>query len=214
MFKRVCFICGKKSERQYPICFSCRPKPLSSELTCDVCGIPTSKIIKCCSSCIDIKSEFKKNYSLFYYSGLPKEILTQYKFKKDHSISLFFAELIIEYLKNNFNNPILCPVPTSFIKRKIKNGYQLDNIVKDLKKAKVDVKYLLKKRYTKTQKKLNRNDRILNLTNSFILKNRVPLNRPIILFDDVFTTGATINACAKILNKMNESIYSITLYRD
>ncbi len=214
MLKRKCFICGGFSENRYPLCNSCKPKQLSGNKICKICGIPTSTIVDICNNCENSDRDFTFNYSLFYYSSIPKEILTQYKFKNDISYAHYYSELIISYLKENFENPIICPVPTSYIKRKIKNGYQLDNIIYELKKRHIDIRYLLKKRYSRTQKKLNKLERQLNLTDSFVLRKSPPNNSQIILFDDVFTTGATINECAKVLKIMNNTIYSITLCRD
>lgn len=214
MLKRKCFICGGFSNNIYPLCNNCKPMPLSKKKICEICGIPTSVIVNTCSSCDKIERYFVYNYSLFYYSGIPKEILTQYKFKKDISYAHYYSGLIAMYVKKRFDNPIICPVPTSYIKRKIKNGYHLDSIIYELKKRNLDVRYLLKKRYSRTQKKLNKLERQINLSNSFTLRKSTPNNSIIILFDDVFTTGATINECAKLLRKMNNVIYSITLCRD
>jgi len=53
---------------------------------------------------------------------------------------------------------------------------------------------------TKTQTKLTRQQRAANVRNAFVLRDRKKLNgERIILFDDVFTTGATTSACAKVL---------------
>ncbi|OQY39897.1 MAG: hypothetical protein B6229_02830 [Spirochaetaceae bacterium 4572_7] len=169
-----------------------------------------------CPACRDRDSLIKGNYSMFSYLGTPKEILKEYKFRNEVSFSIFFGELIAAYIKDNFNDPIICPIPTSFLKRKIKGKYQLDRIVKELKKKDLTIIKLLKKRYSKTQKKLNRDERKVNLLNSFFLNRKVNIkNRDIILLDDVYTTGATIEAGAKIISTYyNSSIFSITLYRD
>ena len=214
MLIRTCFNCGEFSNNTYPLCNSCKPMQLSKNKICNICGIPTSAIVNICSSCEKNERHFVSNYSLFYYSGIPKEILIQYKFKKDISYAHYYSDLIVSYIQENFDNPIICPVPTSYIKRKMKNGYQLDNIIFELKKRHLDVRYLLKKRYSRTQKKLNKLERQFNLTDSFILRKYPPVDSQIILFDDVFTTGATINECAKVLKIMNNVIYSITLCRD
>lgn len=214
MFEKLCFNCGGISDNPYPLCSSCLPEPLKESNCCRICGILTTEFVSICPSCRESSYSFIRNYSLFMYRDLPKEILDQYKFKKDYSFSKFYARYIIEYIKRNFSDPLICFVPTSFIKRKINNGYQLDPILKELKKMKLDIKPVLKKRHSKTQKKLNRSQRELNLLKSFYIKGRIPQNRDIVLIDDVFTTGATINMCASHLNIKGNNIYSITLYRD
>lgn len=214
MFKKKCFNCGELSDNVYPLCSNCRPALINIDSSCRICGIPTTRFVKICPSCRHNSKIVKSNYSILSYSGISKEILTQYKFKKDLSYAQFFSQHIISYIHHNFKSAIICPVPTSKLKRKIKNGYQLDSIVKELKKNGLKVRYLLKKRYSKTQKKLGRLERSKNLVHSFNLKNKVHENDVIVLIDDVFTTGATIDACCKILKEKSRLIYSITLYRD
>ncbi|MGL1892044.1 MAG: hypothetical protein OCD02_10475 [Spirochaetaceae bacterium] len=215
MFKKYCFKCGEISDNKYPLCTSCFPKTLNKKLLCTFCGIPTSTFVKICPACREKAIVYNSNYSFFSYSGLPKEILSQFKFKKDKNFAIYYSDLISDYIKNNFNNPILCPVPTSRLKRKLKNGYQLDSICKELVKNGINIQYLLRKHYSKTQKKLDRESRIKNLYSSFYLKSpKLIIESDIVLFDDVFTTGATINACAKKISVYGSRIYSITLSRD
>ncbi|QEN06291.1 ComF family protein [Thiospirochaeta perfilievii] len=214
MFESYCFVCGLETNNKYPLCDSCKPTTLKKGMVCRKCGIPTSLFVDQCSMCITEDIQYKNNYSFFLYSSVAKEILKLYKFKKQIIFSYYYAELIIDYIKGNFEDPIICPVPTSLIKRKIKNGYQLDPILKILRYRGLRVEHLLRKRFSKTQKKLNRVERFNNLNDSFKVVKKIDSNRPIILLDDVFTTGATINACSKLFKNSNMTIYSITLYRD
>ena len=47
-----------------------------------------------------------------------------------------------------------------------------------------------------------KNERKLNVKNAFsVLKPDKILNKKVILFDDIFTTGSTVNECSKILKK-------------
>lgn len=210
----ICFNCGEKSINKYPLCDKCHPKIIDKNY-CTVCGIPTSKLVSICCNCIENNTSKAVNRSLFFYSGLSKEILSLYKFSKDYR----FANYYIKYLLNIINtkeNPIVCPVPTSIIKRRLKSGYQLDPLLRLLKKNGVEVKYLLKKRYSRTQKRLSKKERIENLSKSFKLRSlNVNRSREILLLDDVYTTGATLKNCYKILHSAGYlNISSLTLCRD
>ncbi|MGB2265502.1 MAG: ComF family protein [Akkermansiaceae bacterium] len=63
---------------------------------------------------------------------------------------------------------------------------------------------LERKRKTTTQTRFNRSRRLENLSGAFALKPRFQeeiQRRHIILVDDIFTTGSTANACARVLLK-------------
>lgn len=212
----LCFNCGSQTGNPYPLCQECRPELLSRDYVCKKCGLPTTQFVKLCCSCIDKNSNNNFNYSFFIYRGLNRALLNLYKFNKEHSLAKYYSAYLVDFIYKNFTNPIICPVPTSIIKRKIKNGYHLDPLIRELKKTGIYTKNLLRKRFGKTQKKLGKHERLTNSKNSFtFIRNNEDRNRPILLIDDVYTTGATIENCAKVLSANGfKQIYSLTLCRD
>jgi len=61
---------------------------------------------------------------------------------------------------------------------------------------------LVKKRKTAPQSQLKREERLENLTESFQMRKKRALDGAhILLVDDIFTTGSTLNECAKVLKK-------------
>lgn len=211
-----CFNCGKQTGNPYPLCQECTPSLLSRNSVCSKCGIPTTTFVELCCSCTETDNTTHINYSLFMYRGLNRALLNLYKFNKEHTLAKYYSGYIVDYIYRNFTNPIICPVPASFLKRKIKNGYHLDPLIKELKKSGIYSKSLLKKRFGKTQKKLGKNERLANSITSFsFIRNSENRNRPVLLIDDVYTTGATIENCAKVLSTNGfKQIYSLTLCRD
>ena len=91
-------------------------------------------------------------------------------------------------------------------KKKLTRGYnQTEIIAKELSKdLKIELNYkdLKKIKDTKTQSTLTKKERKENIKNAFMIKNtdRVE-NKKIILFDDIYTTGSTLNECSKILKE-------------
>jgi predicted amidophosphoribosyltransferase len=66
---------------------------------------------------------------------------------------------------------------------------------------------------SRSQKELNRADRLQNLQGRFVLTRRPP--PAAILLDDVITTGATLEACAGALKRAGtEKVYSVCLFYD
>ncbi len=113
---------------------------------------------------------------------------------------------------------IICSVP---IHRKRKNdrGYnQSELIAKEVAKNIKEIKYvkLLKKIVNnKRQSMLKREERKQNVKNVYEIQNKQIIeDKKIILFDDIYTTGNTVDECSKILkeNKAKE-ILVLTLAR-
>jgi ComF family protein len=73
---------------------------------------------------------------------------------------------------------------------------------------------LRRTRETRSQVGLSKEQRITNVKNAFTAKKQVVNGKRVLLVDDVVTTGATINACAKALKEAGaEKIFATTLAR-
>jgi ComF family protein len=66
----------------------------------------------------------------------------------------------------------------------------------------VEKDILARKKWTAPQTGLGRKERLQNIKNAFAVKDTSKINgKKILLVDDVYTTGATANECAKVLLK-------------
>lgn len=108
-------------------------------------------------------------------------------------------------------NPVL-PIPLHVVRKKEREYNQSSYIARGIFEDHLpplveDV--LIRERYTASQTRLNRVKRRQNVKNAFSLKDRDMLrNQTVILVDDVVTTGATMNECARLLknNKVRRII--------
>ena len=66
---------------------------------------------------------------------------------------------------------------------------------------------LIRIRETQPQFELGLNDRTQNLESAFSLALKFKTNRPVLLVDDIFTTGATLRTAIKLLENQNISIW-------
>jgi competence protein ComFC len=107
-------------------------------------------------------------------------------------------------------NGILVPVPLYWLRLRKRKFNQSEEIAKRLAKLTdiTSVNALKRNRNTQTQTRFSRAKRLENLSGAFEIIPRFKTtirNRPIILLDDVFTTGSTANECAKVLMKNGAS---------
>ncbi len=158
-------------------------------------------------------------FPLYDYRHPPiKKTLWLIKYKGKKRLAQILAELmhgkILEELSElsvmeNYNNPILIPIPLSSKRRRERGYNQTELICKEL--AKIDenknfelhTDVLIKPKDTEHQARIkDRRIRLKNIAGSFSIKNKeVMKNRNVILLDDITTTGATLNEARKILKQ-------------
>lgn len=156
-------------------------------------------------------------FPCFYYNDTLKKLIYRYKFNGEWKIGKLFSEMIFNSLKDikylhEFD--FITPIPLSR-KRFFERGYnQSEIIAKDISE-KLNIPFVIcvyRRKNTAAQSLLKRNDRIHNITNAFIADKDKVFEKNIIIFDDIFTTGATINSCAKELKEKGaDNVIGISL---
>jgi ComF family protein len=149
-----------------------------------------------------------------YRHPLVKTAVWELKYRGNRKITGLLAECLYEELipelterkmAENFENPLLVPIPISDSKR-LKRGFnQCELLAKALEKMdngrffETDFSALKKIEETESQTGKNRTARLANLKNSFVASPEKVSGRNIILIDDVTTTGATFEEARKTL---------------
>ena len=114
---------------------------------------------------------------------------------------------------------IILPVPISK-KRYNQRGYnQTELIAREIsKRANIELvtNCLYKEKNNVPQSTLNKEDRIENVKNAYIIKNsKIIKDKRVIIFDDIYTTGSTVNECSKLLKQNNvKKILVMTIAKD
>ena len=117
------------------------------------------------------------------------------------------------------NYDIIIPVPISK-KRFYQRGYnQSELLAKEIAKStelKLENNCLYKNKDIIEQSKLNKEERIENIKNVYLIKNIKRLeNKKVLLIDDIYTTGSTVNECSKVLkNSGIQKISILTIAKD
>lgn len=160
----------------------------------------------------------KKSASFVFFSknGIVKNLLHSLKYKNQEEIGGFFGDWCSSHLKqdkNLGNIDVVIPVPLHPKKLK-KRGYnQVALFAQKIAEA-IDAEYrddvLLKTLNTKTQTKKDRQLRWENSKEAFEINPLAKLGLGhVLLVDDVITTGATIESCAKVLLKTKPNDISV-----
>ena len=217
IFPCECVYCGDLiSSSQYHLCQECYT--LLKELNdgCPVCsGVIVDGI---CSICSDRKFYPAMNMTLFSYENVSKSAIHSLKFDGIKHIYKIFTPYIhnkIECLNERID--IITSVPMNR-KKMIKRGYNQSKLIaKEIgKQAGIEFCEILKENSgAKQQRNLNYDERFINVIDRYkTINNNKFKDKVVLIIDDVFTTGATINECSrKLILSGAAKIFSITLVR-
>lgn len=202
-FPQRCALCGSLLDpmEYLPVCTAClrkiRERPAVS---CLRCSGPVSEKGLMCSRCRSADFLFSYNYSLFLYEEYARELIDLYKYGNEKRISLLFADLVYRIYCLHFFPRTVIPVPYRRKKKKRLGWDHVDEIASILEKRyKVPVKRVLRRGKSLPQKSLSYAERLVQLKGKIEMKKGGGSPASVVLFDDVFTTGATVNECTRVL---------------
>ena len=205
----------------YPnVCGVC--EKICNEYICNKCRAKIKQYKKSDVNEYINNKNFNMYAYMFIYDGIIRKKIIKYKFLNSPYLYKFFSNIILDDLKlvdyiKNFD--IIIPVPIHK-KRKKKRGYnQSELIAKEIsKKLKIQLQLnvLYKNVNNSPQSTLNQEQRKYNTKDVYILKNKELIkNKNILIFDDIYTTGNTVNECSKIIrNAQVNNIGVITIAKD
>lgn len=217
--KNTCLICGYWDESigEDYICKECLYNlKIIKGHNCKICSKPLITSGEICIECIETPKFFRKVYSPYKYEGLIRDIIKDYKYNNKPYYYKMLGELLYKHIKEiDIDFDIISYVPLHKNKRR-KRGYnQSELMAKYLeKKLNISCERLIERLLdTKAQNQLKREDRVKNLKNTFLAEKNLG-NKNILIVDDVYTTGTTLNECSKSLLKVGvKNIYGLTLAR-
>ena len=175
---------------------------------CIICGV--EGFLGICSKC---KSEIKRVHqqeeimAYGYYGGVLKKLILNLKYHKSFIAGKVLADLLCQIIiEKKLSIDCICYVPISKDSLKKRGFNQCSVLAKNISSI-LDIPVidcLVKVKETKEQKLLGKEERMKNILDAFEIKNKEKLfKKNILLIDDVYTTGATINECKKNIEKCN-----------
>jgi len=158
-------------------------------------------------------------FSLGVYDEETEALIENFKYRRKRRLGAFLSELLSEGLLDSAKLPgadFIVAVPLH--KRKLRErGFNQSKIIASQLSEKLGIPVLpdsvIRKRNTRSQTGLSREERRKNVKDAFKLTGKVDLEgRRLLLVDDVLTTGATVSECARTLKSAGaERIWGVTL---
>jgi len=219
LFPIECLGCGKEGVW---LCQNCLGKiKLLKNWHCPVCKINLTEG-EVCSKCQPHSYLDGAIIAVSYEDDLIDKAIHCLKYKGIKGLFYPLSGILTKVLrKKRFwdNDWILVPVPLHKRRERWRGFNQTELIAKEIGlrlNLEVNNNNLYRTRYTYPQVKLTRQQRLKNIVNAFQVKNNFSSDgcKKVILLDDVMTTGATLQECAKVLKESGASkVWAVVLAR-
>ncbi len=219
IFPVVCLGCGSFSttNRKNYLCKSClRLIPIKKDLECIGCkkNSPLGK------TCLECRNEYKSLDNLLvvtdYKNPLLEKAIKVFKYRFVSDMAKPLSHLVKKYItwlaKNkNFNlaadNPVIIPIPLHPRRLNWRGFNQAEIIAQSLGNSiqqNIQTNILIRTKQSRAQADIKEKDqRLDNPKKKFqVINTSITKNKTIILIDDICTTGATLNECARILKEV------------
>jgi len=217
LFPRWCIGCRREGDFICPSCLKSLPRikpPL-----CPRCGRPQS-CATLCPGCAGWRAEIDGIRSPFRFDGVIRQAIHELKYKNLRAIAGLFARLLNDYLVAN-------PVPAEVVvavplhpKRLRERGYNQSQLLAQelaslIKLPLVD-DCLIRKRHSPPQARTaTASERRTNVADAFSCRDRRLKGKQVLLIDDVATSGATLDGCARALKKAGATtVWGVVLARE
>ncbi|MBP3925612.1 MAG: ComF family protein [Clostridium sp.] len=207
LFPRRCPVCGTIPEEGRAICPSCLSQlSFVSSPVCKKCGKEMeTETMEYCLDCTRHKRSFAWGVSLLNYNEAAAHSMAAIKYKNKREYLDFYAEETMKRCKEKLlfmEADVLVPVPVHPARRRQRGFNQAELLAQALSvelKLPVCSDVLRRTKKTEPQKDLTPSERLKNLEEAF--EARAICGRTVLLVDDIYTTGSTIEACTRALLK-------------
>jgi len=192
----VCANCARQAPRiEPPFCQQCSQPfegAIDGEFTCAQCG--------------DRPMHFDCAVARYLSRGIVREFIHRFKYDRQYYLRQPLANWLAETLEDARMTArpfdAFVPVPLHRARYRERDFNQAEVLARLVaKRAGKPVLHALQRiRYTTTQTRLDREQRMENLRNAFHVRHAsLVQSRHLVLVDDVFTTGSTVEECARVL---------------
>lgn len=220
-----CASCGADTEAGIHLCAACAGQARKIVVPfCRRCSEPFSGAIDgafTCQNCAGRTLHFDCAVTCYLSRGVVREFIHRFKydghFYLRHPLANWLAETLDDARLRSPTIDALVPVPLHSARFREREFNQAEALAKLLsRRAGIPLLGALQRiRYTTTQTRLDRHERMENLRNAFRVRHTSAVqSRHLVLVDDVFTTGSTVEECARVLREAGAaSVRVVTVAR-
>lgn len=153
-----------------------------------------------------------RNYSVFVYNDVIQDIVTKWKYRGDYVLGNIFKQYIYQAYKQHKSSlpdqMVTVPIPLSE-QRLLERGFNQAKMLANFLPLKQEE--LLHRLHGEKQSKKTRKERLSSKNPFYLLKK---VNKPVLLVDDIYTTGTTLRHAASLLKQNGcPDVYALTLVR-
>ena len=218
LYPSACPSCSNRTDNLIfaPFCYACwKRMEHYAGPSCSICGIPlVSSCADRCRNCLKSPPAFSRASFFGLYDATLASAVHHYKFLGIRRLSKPLAHLLMFYDTTGIDALIAVPLsPRGLKDRGFNQALLLAAALSREKQLPLIIDGLRKVADTPPQVGLSAKERAANVKNTFVCTGKVA-GMNILLIDDVMTTGATVNACARQLHRAGaRSISVLTLAR-
>jgi ComF family protein len=228
VFPTDCVACGRPAaERRLP--FFCRGcwetiRPIEGPV-CPRCGRPFDSPVALlaspgylCGPCRKKPPAFDRALSPYRYEGILEQAIHLFKYRRRDALATPLTDLMLVWADKLPSISLVMPVPlhpSRLRRREFNQALLLADRIADRLGLPLSFEQLVRVRATRPQTELDRKERARNVRRAFAVREPAGLaGQQVLLVDDVLTTGATVNECARVLRRAGvESVTVLTLAR-
>ncbi len=184
--------------------------PRNGPPCCNDCGVALRgafDAVARCRTCRQHALAFERARAPFRYAGPAQEAVRRFKYRRRWRLGRWLAARMAETAYAEFplqDIALILPVPLHWLKRRLRGWNPAEflaaSVARTLEKP-CQPQALRRRRWTATQTRLPHARRFRNVRSAFSARPELVRDRSVLLVDDVLTSGATAEACARALRE-------------
>ena len=208
LYPPICPFCEKQL-LEIGICSGCVGKmPFIQGCRCMKCSKPVySEEMEYCMDCTKTKHSYEEGRALLLYNDLVQKSIARYKYKNKREFSSSYSKLMIKEMGEiwkKWDCDAVLPIPVHRQKKQKRGFNQAELLAKAIGEylcVPCETRLLQRCINTLPQKEFSPAERRKNLENAFKMKRNSVEYKKVLLIDDIYTTGSTVDACANVLRQ-------------